>query len=63
MPKMRGKRLAMQYSSFSNELDFIAPTTERQLFPILKHSLGHFIADYPVWALLIVEGHTLTYSC
>ena len=24
---------------------------------------GHFIADYIVWALLIVEGHTVTYSC
>ena len=24
---------------------------------------GHFIADYAVWALLIVEGRTFTYNC
>ena len=24
---------------------------------------GPFIADYAVWALLIVEGRTVTYSC
>ena len=24
---------------------------------------GPFIADYAVWALLIVEGRTMTYSC
>ena len=24
---------------------------------------GPFIADFAVWALLIVEGRTLTYSC
>ena len=24
---------------------------------------GPFIADYVVWALLIVEGRTVTYSC
>ena len=25
--------------------------------------LGPFIADYAVWALLIVEGRTVTYNC
>ena len=24
---------------------------------------GPFIADYTVWALLIVDGHTVPYSC
>ena len=24
---------------------------------------GPFISDYAVWALLIVEGRTVTYSC
>ena len=34
-------------------------------FELLKYIVlsGPFIADYAVWALLIVEGRTVTYSC
>ena len=36
----------------------------RFLVWIVLHCLiGPFIADYAVWALLIVEGRMVTYSC
>ena len=34
-----------------------------RLFSRLNCHFGAFIADYAVWALLIVEGRTVTYSC